>query len=96
MRAGESLRPMTQDELRRILLETGPDFSAELCASATINDLDRSAVESFLSRWDRESGKTARPRASIQQRLEDAELVSDGKVTYAAFLMSGPPSVPPN
>jgi ATP-dependent DNA helicase RecG len=89
MRAGESLRPMTQDELRRILLETGPDFSSEICAQATIDDLDGGAIESFLARWDRESGKTARPRASIQQRLEDAELLAGGKVTYAALILFG-------
>ena len=40
MRAGETLRPMTQDQLRRILLEAGPDYSAEICKDATLADLD--------------------------------------------------------
>lgn len=35
MRAGDDLRPMTPDELRRIILEAGPDFSVETCSGAT-------------------------------------------------------------
>jgi ATP-dependent DNA helicase RecG len=89
MRAGETLRPMTQDELRRILLETGPDFSAEICPAATTDDLDRIAIERFIARWDKESGKNARPHATVQQRLEDAELLIDRGVTYAALILFG-------
>ena len=40
MRSGESLTPMTQDVLRRIFEEAGPDFSAEICHKATADDLE--------------------------------------------------------
>lgn len=89
MRAGESLRPMTQDELRRILLEVGPDFSAEVCPAANVADLDRASLKRFLSLWTEKSGKASRPHASVEQQLEDAELLSGGKVTYAALILFG-------
>lgn len=89
MRAGEGLRPMTQDELRRILLEGGPDFSAEICTAATLADLDLQSVERFLSLWSERGTKSAQPHSSLEQRLEDAELLSDGKVTYAALILFG-------
>jgi ATP-dependent DNA helicase RecG len=89
MRAGEELRPMTQDELRRILFESAPDFSAEICAEATFADLDAKAVEHFVSLWGEKSGKPLHPRASLEQRLEDAELLVGAKVTYAALVLFG-------
>jgi ATP-dependent DNA helicase RecG len=89
MRAGDDLRPMTQDELRRILLESGPDFSAEICSGATLDDLDTASVERFLSLWSEKNAKSVAPRASLQQRLEDAELLIGGKLTYAALILFG-------
>jgi ATP-dependent DNA helicase RecG len=89
MRAGDDLRPMTQDELRRILLESGPDFSAEIYSGATLDDLDTASVERFLSLWSERNAKSVAPRASLQQRLEDAELLIGGKLTYAALILFG-------
>ncbi len=37
MRAGDALVPMTDEQLRRIHQETGPDFSAELCERAKLS-----------------------------------------------------------
>lgn len=89
MRAGESLRAMTQDELRRILLEGGPDFSADLCPAATLADLELGPVERFLSLWSEKTGKTAQPLVSLEQRLEDAELLIGGKLTHGALILFG-------
>jgi ATP-dependent DNA helicase RecG len=89
MRAGESLRPMTQDELKRIFLEAGPDFSAEICEGATLADLDVPAIERFRSHWVEESGKAQLVQTPIEQLLEDAELLCDGKITYAALALFG-------
>ena len=47
MRAGEDLVAMTPDVLRRIFNETRPDFSAEICGRATVDDLDPEAVHQF-------------------------------------------------
>jgi ATP-dependent DNA helicase RecG len=89
MRAGEALRAMTQDELRRIVLEAGPDFSAELCAAAGIGDLDLQAVERFRGLWMEKSGNAALARVKVEQVLEDAELLCDGQITYAALILFG-------
>jgi ATP-dependent DNA helicase RecG len=89
MRAGEALRPMTPDELRRILLETGPDFSCEICPGASLADLNTTAVQNFIALWKDKSGKPTEAPSSIEQSLEDAELLVGGKVTYAALILFG-------
>jgi ATP-dependent DNA helicase RecG len=89
MRAGEDLVPMTPDMLRRIFAETGPDFSAESCTGALMEDLDGAAIDRFRWMWRRKSGIPAIEHASAEQLLEDAELTVDGKVTYAALVLLG-------
>ena len=89
MRSGESLVPMTPDTLRRIFAETESDFSAEICHGADINDLATGAIEHFRDRWQRKSGNIRLAQLSDQQLLEDASLLADGKVTYAALILLG-------
>jgi len=89
MRAGETLRPMTQDELKRIFLEAGPDYSAEICDGATLADLDIRAVERFRAHWVHESGNAQLAQVPVAQLLEDAELLCNGRVTYAALALFG-------
>ena len=89
MRGGESLVPMTPDQLQRIFAETGPDFSAEICTPAQLKDLDPAAVESLRQLWQRklpDQDLSARP---AEQLLTDAELLVDGGVTYAALVLLG-------
>lgn len=89
MRAGEDLVSMTQDMLSRIFDEAGPDFSAETCPKATLDDLDPSAVENMLAMWMRKSGNEALYNLNTEQLLTDAELLVDGEVTYAALVLLG-------
>jgi ATP-dependent DNA helicase RecG len=89
MRAGEDLVPMTPDMLRGIFEEAGPDFSAEICPSATTTDLDPRAIEQFRARWHRKSRNESLLSVSTEQLLQDAELVIDGDVTYAALILLG-------
>ena len=42
---------MTGDELRAIFAETGPDFSAEVSTSASLDDLSAGAIDKFRQRW---------------------------------------------
>ena len=89
MRSGDSLVPMSDDMLRAIYAETGPDYSAELCPKATIADLDPGAIADFRGRWAK---KTKNPRIeswSDEQTLTDAELLLDGQFTYAALILFG-------
>ncbi len=89
MRAGESLSPMTPDMLKRIFDETGPDYTAGISPEAELSDLDPSAVEKFKNAWMRKSGNAALGALSPQQILSDAELMVDGKLTYAALILLG-------
>ena len=91
MRGGEELVPMTPDMLKRIFAESGPDFSAEICASATLADLAPEAIETFRAAWVRRSGNDALEKLSSDQLLEDAELIVDGGITMAALILLGTP-----
>ena len=89
MRGGESLIPMTQDQLRRIFDETGPDFSAEICRSAKLDDLEPAAVEVLRQLWHRKSPDQKISARTAAQLLTDAELIVDSGVTYAALVLLG-------
>lgn len=89
MRAGDELTGMTTDMLRAILAETGPDYSAEFISNISLADLDAGAIEDFRKRWIRKSGNTALAGLSPEQLLVDAELVGQGRVTYAALVLFG-------
>jgi len=86
-RAGDELRPLTGDELRRVFDEAGPDFSAELHRSATLVDLDTTLIERFREMWIRKSSNEGLRSLSLQQLLEDAELILGNQVTNAALIL---------
>jgi len=89
MRSGESLVPMSADQLQRIFAESGPDLSAEVCKEANIKDLDVHAIELFRGRWTEKSGNAAVSTMSVPQLLEDSELSINGSLTYAALILLG-------
>jgi len=89
MRVGESVVPMTHDVFQRIFDERVPDFSAEVCAEATLESLSAQAMERFQAGWVRKSGRQRLADLSPQQILADAELLLDGAVTYAALVLLG-------
>jgi len=89
MRAGEDLAPMTPDQLRRIFDESGPDFSAEICRAATLDDLAPDAIDAFRRRWHRKSQSDRVLRLEDERLLRDAELVVDDGITYAALVLLG-------
>ena len=89
MRSGEALKPMTPDALKRIFDESHPDFSAEVCAKATIEHLAPEAIETFRRMWIERSGNRALDRLEHEQLLRDAELLTDDGLTYAALILFG-------
>lgn len=89
MRAGEGLVAMTPDQLGRIFDEAGPDYSAEICSRATLDDLDPRAVENMRKMWVQKSGNESLHSLDTGQLLSDAELVMDGGVTFAALVLLG-------
>ncbi len=88
-RAGDELRPISPDRLRRVFEESGPDFSAELHPDASLDDLDSALVARFRDMWMRKSGNTALASIAPRQLLEDAELLSGNKITRAALVLLG-------
>jgi len=89
MRAGDSLVGMTDDQLRAIHAETGPDFSAEICKAAKIDDLSSDAIRDFRSRWAKKANQPRILNFSDEQTLIDAELMMDGGITFAALILFG-------
>lgn len=89
MRGGESLIPMTSDQLQRIFAESTPDFSSEICTSARLDDLDPIAVEVLRHLWQRKSPDQDVATRPVKQLLADAELIVDGQVTNAALILLG-------
>jgi len=89
MRGGDGLVPMTPDMLQRIFAEAQPDFSALACPGARLEDLDTAAIDVFRARWAEKSGRAELAGVSSAQLLEDAELLVNGAVTYAALVLFG-------
>lgn len=89
MRRGEALTAMTEDMLHRIFNEAVPDFSAQICERAAIEDLSKDALEEFRKRWQQRSGNASLAHLSLMQFLADAELMYDNKITYAALILFG-------
>ena len=80
---------MREEQLRQIFAESGRDFSAEICKGATLDDLDLDAIEDFRRRWIAKSGNVALAALSTEQILTDAEVLVDGRLTYAAIILFG-------
>jgi ATP-dependent DNA helicase RecG len=85
-RAGDDLVSIPSDELRAILSETNPDFSAQPTA-ATIADLSQGAISEFRRRWERKSGNPRIGHLGDQQLLDDAELLQDGHINVAGLVL---------
>lgn len=88
-RAGDELRPLSPDRLRRIFEESGPDFSAELHPDGGLGDLDPALIERFREMWMRKSGNPALGTVTPRQLLEDAELLAGDRITHAALVLFG-------
>lgn len=86
---GDTLKPMPEDMRRSIYEETGGDFSGTICAGATVDDLDETAIENFRAKWIEKSGKKQLATLSKEQLLHDCGAITDEGVTYAALILFG-------
>lgn len=89
MRVGESLRNMSDEEIFAILSEQEPDFSAKICPSLTINDLNSEALDKMKVSYSRKQNNPQFLQLSNEQVLSDLKLIVDGKLTYAALILLG-------
>lgn len=88
-RAGDDLAALGDAELKAIFAETGPDFSAELCPGAGLGDLSSAAVGLFRERWAKKTGDERKRLWTDAETLVNAELLVDGRLTYAALILFG-------
>jgi ATP-dependent DNA helicase RecG len=88
-RAGDDLTGMGDAELKAIVAETGPDFSAEMCAGASMTDLAPGAIALFRSRWAQKSADARKAAWTDAETLTNAELMADGQISYAALILFG-------
>ncbi len=88
-RQGDSLVALSEDRLRSIFAEAGHDFSADICTSATMDDLDTLAIENFRRHWIDKSRNQGLVTLTQEQLLNDAEAMVDGKLTYASLILFG-------
>jgi len=89
IRVGESLVPMTDEQLRAIHSEVSPDFTAAVAAGVTTADLDPAAIAEFRHRWARRAGNERITSWDDRDTLQNAELLQDGELTNAAILLMG-------
>jgi ATP-dependent DNA helicase RecG len=88
-RAGDDLAPLGDAELRAMFAETGPDFSAQVCPAASLSDLSPSAIAVFRERWAQKTRDERKRDWSDVETLNNAELLMDGGVSYAALILFG-------
>jgi ATP-dependent DNA helicase RecG len=88
-RAGDELTGLGDTELRTIFAETGADFSAETCPGASMDGLSPQAIEIFRARWAIKTRDERKARWTDEQTLANAELLVDGRITYAALILFG-------
>jgi ATP-dependent DNA helicase RecG len=89
MRAGDAMVPMSDEQLRRIHSETGPDFSAEICPDARLTDLDLRATDLLRRLWERKTPGQGIATRPVDHLLADAELVVGGQLTHASLILLG-------
>ena len=88
-RQGDSLIAMSEHRLREIFAQAGHDFSADICPAATMDDLDKEAIEAYRNRWIKKSGNQGLVNLTPEQLLHDSEALVDGGITYAALVLFG-------
>ena len=89
MRVGEELKPMSDEEIFKILQEQEPDFSSEICSTVSINDLDTEAIRILKQKYATKQKNPNFLTLPDEQVLSDLQLMKEGKVTYAALILIG-------
>ena len=87
--SGDRLMHMPPDVLRDIFFETEHDFSGDVCIGATLNDIDKTAIETFRTAWAEKSRNDRVKNTSVEQLLKDCGAIIDDGITYAALILFG-------
>ncbi|MGI6694878.1 MAG: ATP-binding protein [Christensenellales bacterium] len=86
---GDSLQAMPQEKLREIYNESGHDFSSDICHGASLDDLDKKAIEAFRQKWYEKSGQMNIKSLSVEQLLLDSGAIVTAGISYAALILFG-------
>ena len=89
MRVGEELRPMSDEQYRKILQEVEPDFSQQICEGATLDDLDDEAIRVMREKYATKQKNERFLALEKDQLLSDLDLVVDGGITNGAIILVG-------
>lgn len=89
MRVGEELKPMSDEVYLKIIQEQEPDFSQQICETATIQDLDEKAIQILKEKYAKKQKNPKFLTLSVEQILNDLDLAVSGKITNAAVLLLG-------
>jgi ATP-dependent DNA helicase RecG len=89
MRSGESIVPMTPDQLSKLLSMVEPDFTALYCAGAVLDDLDSGAIEKFRLLLQERTGNLLLKNLPVSQLLSDFDLITTKGISNAAILLLG-------
>lgn len=88
-RAGDTLLPLADAELKMMFAEAGPDFSAQVCPGAALSDLSSEAIGMFRARWASATRDERKNQWTDEQVLANAELSINGEISYAALILFG-------
>lgn len=92
-RIGESLVPLEQSKIEQIKATANYDWSRQIIEDATIDNLDKAAIEMARSQY-----KIKHQGKSIAEEIDDmsdidflnkAKITINGKITYTAMLLLG-------
>ncbi len=89
MRIGEELRPMSDEQYRKIIQEVEPDFSQQICEGATLDDLEDEAIRIMREKYAAKQKNERFLALEKEQLLSDLDLVVDGRVTNGAVILVG-------
>lgn len=94
-REGESLSPLSQEEIDRIRGQAGFDWSARVIEGSSIEQLDKSAIkearEGYKAKKNREHVNIEVDGMSDEEFLAKLQLTVGGNLTNAAFVLLGNP-----
>ena len=90
IRSGSESVKMPPDVLTRLIMEQqGYAWDHDICAGATLDDIDPALVKSYLTRARQVRQIDLDPDTPVETALDSLELLNDGRPTNAAILFFG-------
>jgi ATP-dependent DNA helicase RecG len=90
IRSGSESVKMPPDVLTRMIMEQqGYVWDRDICAGATLADIDPALVKSYLTRARQVRQIDLDPDTPVETALDSLELLNDGRLTNAAILFFG-------